>query len=190
MTPNDAVRSGVASARSRIAGRSSWTVGSEARVKGRISSRMTGVDSRRNGRVLRSEGASARAAGRRSWSVGPSVSASVFVLASVVCVVRSVPGSLSRIWRRLASWRASVPNTAFEFCTKFASCVSRLPSSSVNSEKLWTTRAMLRRRSARPWLISREYLAVGSRRRIAWASSRPLALDPRPWAPSLSNSSR
>ena len=189
-TENDAVRSGVAAARSRIAGRNSLTVGSAARVNGRISSRMIGVDSRRNGRVCCSDGPSERAAGRSDSSVGPATAANVSTLPSVAWVVFSVPGSLRRISRSAASWDASDSKTAFEFCTKFASCVSRRPSSSVTSEKLCTTRARLRRRWASPSLISRAYLAVGSSCRIARASARPLASEPRPCAPSLSSSTR
>ncbi len=131
-----------------MAGRSSRTVGSAARVNGRSSSRMIGVVSVRNGRVWRSAGPSARAAGRRSWSVGPSSVAIASALASASCVASSVDGSSRSVARMLASWWASVANTAFEFSTNSATWSSLLPSSSISSEKLWITRLMFWRRSA------------------------------------------
>ena len=120
-TLNDVVRSGVAAARSRIAGRSSFTVGSAARVNGRISSRMIGVDSRRNGCVCCSDGPSARAAGRRSSSVGPATFGERRDLAERILRRRERTRAASAgSARSEASWSASVSKTALEYCTKFA----------------------------------------------------------------------
>ena len=81
---------------------------------------MTGVVPVTNGRTLRRVGPSARAPGRSACSVGPSSSASAFALPSPLCVAWSAVGSLLSEERRLASWLASVANTAFEFSTNSA----------------------------------------------------------------------
>ena len=182
------VRSGVAAARSRSAGRSSLTVGSAARVNGRSSSRMIGVVVRRNGRTLRWVGPSARAVGRSASSVGPSSSASRSALPSVVCVICSEDGSSRSVSRRAASWLAKLAKTALESATKSATTSSLSPSSSVISEKLWIARLMFAERSARASLTRRESFAVGSIRRIVLPSARPL--PPSAWPPSLSSSVR
>ena len=133
----------MAAARSRSAGRASRRVGSAARVKGRISSRRIGVVVVRNGCVSRSAGPSARAPGRRSSSVGPSTLAIASTLASASCDASSVDGSSCSVARMFASWLASAAKTAFELSTNPASWASLLPSSSISSEKLWTTRLMI-----------------------------------------------
>jgi hypothetical protein len=69
-------------------------------------------------------------------------------LPSVSCVAVSADGSSRSVARMFASCSASAPNTALEFSTSSASWVSRLPSSSVSSEKLWITRLTFCRRSA------------------------------------------
>ena len=109
------MRFGVSAARSLAAGLSALAAGRDARTNGRISSRITGVVSRRNGCVSlerRAERAGARAAAPAS--VGPSTSASTLVSASADCVAVSVDGSSCSVARRLASWRASEAKTAFE----------------------------------------------------------------------------
>ena len=145
----------MAAARSRIAGCSSCTVGSAARANGRSSSRMIGVVSVRNGRVSRSDGPSARAAGRRSSSVGPSSEAIRSTLASAFCDSSSVEGSSRSVDWRFALWFASAANTAFELSTKLATWSSRLPSSSISSERLWIDRFRFCRRVASSSLARR-----------------------------------
>ncbi len=103
---------------------------------------MIGVVVVRNGRVWRRDGPSARAAGRSSSSVGPSTLASRSAFPSDSCVTSSADGSSRSVARMFASWAASAPKTAFEFSTNSATWSSRLPSSSVSSEKLWMTRRM------------------------------------------------
>src|SRR5215218_6403936 len=143
-------RSGASPERSRSAGRSSFTAGRDARTNGLISSSITGVVARRNGRVWRSDGPSARAPGRSACSVGPSSSPSALALPSAVCVSPSVEGSSRSVARRFASWFASAAKTAFELSTNSASWSSLAPSSSSTSEKLWIARLMFSRRSASP----------------------------------------
>ena len=72
--------------------------------------------------------------------------------------------------------------------TKSATVSSRSPSSSVSSEKLWIARLMFPERLASASLTCRDSFAVGSIRRIVFASARPLSLSARP--PSLSSSVR
>ena len=95
----------------------------------------------------------------------------------------SEDGSSRSVSRSDASWLARLANTALESCTKSATASSRSPSSSATSEKLWIARLMLAARSASCSLTSRESFAVGSIRRIVFASSRPLS--PSAFPPSL-----
>ena len=66
---------------------------------------MTGVDSRRNGRIWRSDGPSARAPGpQRLAASGRAASASVLTLPSVVCVDGQRRGQLLQRGAQVASW--------------------------------------------------------------------------------------
>ena len=107
-------RSGVAAARSRIAGRSSLTVGSAARENGRSSSRMIGVVSRRNGRTLRWVGPRPGRPGRSACSVGPSSSASACALPRLVFVTCQRGRQLAQRLAQRGVLAGEAANTALE----------------------------------------------------------------------------
>ena len=166
----------MAADRSLSAGRSCLTVGSAARVNGRSSCLITGVVLVRNGRTWRSVGPSARAPGRRCLQrraerLGEPLDLGQRRSAST----SSVEGSWRSVCSRFASWlrergedRVRVHDEVGELR------VAAGRAASVSSEKLWTTRSMFARRLASASLTSREYFAVGSKRRSVCPSWRPL----------------
>ena len=75
--------------------------------------------------------------------------------------------------------RPASSNTALEFCTKFAELrVALAELVGQQREVVHDAREVARGARASPSLISRAYFAVGSSRRIACASSRPLRSEP------------
>ena len=132
------VRSGVAAARSRIAGRSS-----RHRRQRRARERPQLVaDDRRRRRSGTGASRAATARARAPPAAGPRASVPARrpsgrrwpAPSATRRASKAAPAASRGCWR---SWLASAANTAFELSTKLATCVSRLPSSSISSEKLW-----------------------------------------------------